>query len=186
MESLIGKLVQDFETGGISRRQLIQSLAFVATAASVKASAAAAAPGTGFQTLEVSHISLQVKDYRVTRDFYVDLLGMKVAVDGDGIGRPNECNLTWGRGNDQYLIPRNHRVAPGQTADPDAKPVVDHVAFTIANWDKNAVEAELKRRGLNPRPDTDDSFIIKDPDGFTLQIQGPGLNAVAPVYTPKK
>ena len=95
------------------------------------------------------------------------------AADGEGSGRPNECNLTWGRGNDQYLIPRNHRVAPGQTADPDPKPVVDHFAFTIADWDKDAVEAELKRRGLNPRPDTDDSFIIKDPDGFNLQIQGP-------------
>jgi catechol 2,3-dioxygenase-like lactoylglutathione lyase family enzyme len=186
MENLIAKLVQDFETGGISRRQLIQSLAVVVASASGKASAAAAAPGTGFKTLEVSHISIQVKDYRVTRDFYVDLMGMKVAVDAEGSGRPNECNLTWGRGNDQYLIPRNHRAAPGQTADPNPKPVVDHFAFTIADWDKNVVEAELKRRGLNPRADTDDSFIIKDPDGFNLQIQGPKLNAVNPVYTPKK
>jgi catechol-2,3-dioxygenase len=47
-------------------------------------STAAAASGTGFKTLEVSHISIQVKDYRVTRDFYVDLMGMKVAVDGEG------------------------------------------------------------------------------------------------------
>jgi catechol 2,3-dioxygenase-like lactoylglutathione lyase family enzyme len=183
MERLIGKLVHDFERGGISRRQLIQSLALVATAASGKASPAAAAAGTGFKTVDVNHISLQVKDYRVSRDFYVDLMGMKVAID-NGRGR-NESILTWGRGNDQYLITRNHPVIPGQSPDPNPKPVVDHVSFTIADWDKNAVEAELNRRGLNPRPDTDDSFIIKDPDGFTLQIQGPGLNAVNPVYTKK-
>jgi catechol 2,3-dioxygenase-like lactoylglutathione lyase family enzyme len=183
MEHLIGRLVHDFETGGISRRQLIQSLALVATAGSVKASPAAAAAGTGFKTVDVNHISLQVKDYRVSRDFYVDLMGMKVAID-NGRGR-NESILTWGRGNDQYLITRNHPVIPGQSPDPNPKPNVDHVSFTIANWDKNAVEAELNRRGLNPRPDTDDSFIIKDPDGFTLQIQGPGLNAVNPVYTKK-
>ena len=77
-------------------------------------------------------------------------------------------------------------MTPGQSSDPNAKPVVDHFSFTIANWDKNAVEAELKRRGLNPRQDTDDSFIIKDPDGFNLQIQGPRLDAVNPTYTPKK
>jgi catechol 2,3-dioxygenase-like lactoylglutathione lyase family enzyme len=183
MENLIGKLVHDFETGGLSRRQLIQSLALVAAGASLKTSPAAAASGTGFKTVDVNHISLQVKDYRVSRDFYVDLMGMNVAID-NGRGR-NESILTWGRGNDQYLITRNHPVIPGQSPDPNPKPVVDHVSFTIANWNKNTVEAELNRRGLNPRPDTDDSFIIKDPDGFTLQIQGPGLNAVNPVYTKK-
>ena len=111
-------------------------------------------------------------------------MGMKVAID-NGRGR-NESILTWGRGNDQYLITRNHPVTPGQSPDPNPKPVVDHISFTIANWDKNAVEVQFNCRGLNPRPDTDDSFIIKDPDGFTLQIQGPGLNAVNSVYTKKR
>jgi hypothetical protein len=49
---------------------------------------------------------------------------------------------------------------------------VDHIAYTIDTWDKDAVEAELKRRGLAPRPDTPDSFHVKDPDGFDLQISG--------------
>ena len=33
-------------------------------------------------------------------------------------------------------------------------PLVDHIAYTIETWDKNAVEAELKKRGLPVRPDT--------------------------------
>jgi len=37
------------------------------------------------------------------------------------------------------------------------------------------VEAELKRRGLTPRPDTEDSFHVKDPDGFDLQISGKNM-----------
>ena len=49
---------------------------------------------------------------------------------------------------------------------------MDHIAYTIENWNKAAVEAELKRRGLEPRPDTDNSFHVKDPDGFDLQISG--------------
>ena len=51
-------------------------------------------------------------------------------------------------------------------------PRIDHIAYTIENWDKNAVKAELERRGLNPRPDTENSFHMKDVNGFDLQISG--------------
>src|ERR1017187_8655797 len=100
MENLISQLLQDFETGKMNRRQLIQSLALAAAATSVKASPAVAASG-GFKTVDISHVSLQVKDYRVSRDFYADLMGMTVTLD-NGRGR-NESILTWGRGLDQYL-----------------------------------------------------------------------------------
>jgi hypothetical protein len=40
----------------------------------------------------------------------------------------------------------------------------------VGDWDRKAVESELKRRGLNPQPDEQTSFHIKDPDGFDLQI----------------
>jgi hypothetical protein len=36
------------------------------------------------------------------------------------------------------------------------------------------VHAELERRTLEPRPDTDLSFHVKDPDGFDVQICGKG------------
>ena len=101
-------------------------------------------------------------DYARTRDFYADLLGMKVSHD-DG----KQCYLSFG---DTFLLPRNAR--QGVTA-----PRVDHIAYTIETWDKNAVEAELKRRGLTLRPDTEDSFHVKDPDGFDLQISGKNMKA---------
>jgi len=71
-----------------------------------------------------------------------------------------ECYLVFG---DTHLIPRHGR----GTATP---PRVDHLAYTIENWDRKAVESELKRRGLDPRPDEETSFHVKDPDGFDLQI----------------
>jgi catechol 2,3-dioxygenase-like lactoylglutathione lyase family enzyme len=179
MEVVIDRLLKDFETGRMTRRQLIQSLALAATASSV---APASAAGDGFKTVEVNHISYQVKDYRVTRDFYVDLMGMKVVADA-WRGR-GECVLTWDRGPASYLIPRNH--PSGSAASSDGKPVIDHIAFTIENWNTKAVEAELKRRGLDPVPDTEDSFIVKDPDGYTLQICGPGLSADSSTYKPAK
>ncbi len=158
MEQLIAKLLDDFEKGKMNRRQHIRSLAVAAAAAP----AAAGAEGKGFQAVTVNHISYQVADYAKTRDFYVDLLGMKVSQDN---GR--QCYLSFGN---TFLLPRNARNGA-------ATPHVDHIAYTIDNWDKNAVEAELKRRGHKPRPDTEDSFHIKDPDGFDLQISGKNMKA---------
>jgi len=162
VEHIIAKLLQDFEQGHMSRRQLIQSLALASTAAAA-AAPAVAAEGKGFKAVTVNHISYQVADYAKTRDFYVDLLGMKVSHDDD----KRQCYLSFG---DTFLLPRNGR--PGATL-----PRVDHIAYTIEDWDKNAVEAELKRRGLTPRPDTEDSFHVKDPDGFDLQISGKNMKA---------
>lgn len=165
MESIIAKLLEDFEQGRMSRRQLIRSLAVTASAAAAAAPAIATpADEPAFKAVAVNHISYQVADYAKTRDFYVSMFGMKVTQD---TGR--QCYLSFG---DTFLLPRNGR--------PDSKtppPRVDHIAYTIETWNKNAVEAELKRRGLTPTPDTEDSFHVKDPDGFNLQISGKGMKA---------
>ena len=155
MEHIIARLLHDFEHGRMSRRQLIQSLALTATAASAAGAAPLAAAAAPFKATTVNHISYQVADYKRTRDFYVDLLGMKVSQD-DGT---RQCYLAFG---DTFLLPRNGR--PGV-----ATPHVDHIAITIENFDKKAVKAELERRGLSPREDQE-SFHVKDPDGFDLQI----------------
>lgn len=164
MEGLIAKLLQSFEGGKMTRRELIQSLALAVTVAS-SVSAAPGAPsapqdGTGFKAIGVNHISYEVRDYAKIRDFYAELLGMKVSQDNG-----KQCFLSFG---DTFVIPRNHA---GIT------PRVDHIAYTIENWDQRAVEAELKRRGLQPRADTANSFHVKDPAGFDLQISGKEMKA---------
>jgi catechol 2,3-dioxygenase-like lactoylglutathione lyase family enzyme len=158
MENLIAELVDDFTRGKITRRQLIRSLATVAAVAA-GATTVPAEPSKRFRAVTVNHISYQVNDYAKTRDFYADLLGMKVAGDTG-----TQCELILGDSN-TFMIPRN---AP-QGSTP---PRIDHIAYTIENWDVNAVKAELERRGLDPRPDTENSFHIKDPNGFDLQISG--------------
>ena len=159
MEHIISKLLQEYEHGRVSRRQLIRTLALTATAAST-AGTAEAAPANA---VSVNHVSMQVADYTKTRDFYAGLFGMKVS-DDDG---KTQCRLTFG---DNILIPRNASSRPG------GKPGVDHIAYTLANWDtdasvKSAVEAELKRRKLNIRV-TEGSFHVQDPDGFEVQMGG--------------
>jgi catechol 2,3-dioxygenase-like lactoylglutathione lyase family enzyme len=157
MESFIAKLLQDFEQGKMDRRHLIKSLALAATAAGAAAPAARAA-GKPLEALYVNHISYQVTDYKKVRDFYVDLLGMKVTED-DG----KQCRLVFGT---NMLIPRNRgEGGPGK---------VDHIAYTVANWDaeKEGIEAELKRRNLTYRGSAKTSFQVKDPEGLGVQFGG--------------
>jgi catechol 2,3-dioxygenase-like lactoylglutathione lyase family enzyme len=158
MEHIIARLLRDFEQGKMTRRQLIRSLAISASAAAA-GSRAAAADTPVARALSINHVSYQVADYTKTRDFYAGLFGMRVS-DDDG----KQCRLTFG---DNILIARNR---------PSGTPKVDHVAYTLANWDtekgvRPAVEAELKRRGLQVRSTTD-SLHIQDPDGFDVQMGG--------------
>ena len=165
MEHLIAKLLEDFEHGRMTRRQLIQSLALAATAtATARAAVPAAAEPTKFRAVSVNHISYQVADYGKTRDFYADLFGLKVVADTG-----KQCCLVLNDSN-TFIIPRN---APPEVTPPR----IDHIAYTIAAWDKNAVGAELRRRGLQPEPDSDNSFHVKDPNGFDLQISGKDMTA---------
>jgi catechol 2,3-dioxygenase-like lactoylglutathione lyase family enzyme len=160
MEHIIANLLRDYEHGKLTRRQLIRTLALTATAAAAVGPAEAASPANA---LSINHVSMQVADYTKTRDFYAGLFGMKVS-DDDG---KTQCRLTFG---DNILIPRNASSRPG------GKVGVDHIAYTLANWDsdksvKPAVEAELKRRGLQIRV-TEGSFHVQDPDGFEVQMGG--------------
>ena len=158
MEHVIAKLVHEFEQGKLTRRQLIQSLTVAATAATaVSGTPAAAAEGKVLHATNFNHVSYQVTDYARTRDFYAGLFGMKVS-DDDG----KQCRLNFGN---NILIVRNRQPAPK----------VDHIAYTLANWDqeKEEVAAELKRRGLKiVQGDTKTSLHILDPDGFEVQMGG--------------
>jgi catechol-2,3-dioxygenase len=160
MEHVIAKLLQDFEGGKMTRRQLIQSLTLAATAASAPGAVPA---GTGAGVLKatyLNHIDYQVADYGKSRDWYAELFGLKVLAD-DG----KKANLGVG---ESQLIFHPHKSPATST--------VDHVCLTIANWDseKNVtgeVEDELKRRGTKIRT-TEHSFHFSDPDGFELQVGG--------------
>ena len=123
MERIVANLVTEFEEGKLSRRQLIKNLTLAVTAGTtLSAMPAAAAEGSALQAIFINHVSYQVTDYAKTRDFYAGLFGMKVAED-DG---KTQCRLLFG---DNILAVRN------ASTRPDKKIGVDHIAYTIANWD---------------------------------------------------
>lgn len=165
MENIISQLLQDFENGKVNRRQFVQSLAMAATAASaVAATASPAFAANGFKTVSLDHISYQVANYKKTRDFYADLMGMKVLNDNGS----SQCELHFG---ESMVIARNRPAAATSAR-------VDHIAYRIEDWNTDRMKAELERRGLKPRLDTGgstpnySSFHVQDPDGFDLQISG--------------
>ncbi len=158
MEHVFSNLVNDYEKGKLTRRQLIRSLTLAVTAGSALAAAKpAAAEGGTVPAIFINHVSYQVKDYAKTRDFYAGLFGMKV-VEDDG---KTQCRLLFG---DNILAVRNADSRPEKTIG------VDHIAYTIADWDaeKEAYLAEIKRRGIKLTQGTN----MLDPDGFRVQFGG--------------
>jgi len=159
MEYIIGKLLEDFEHGKMTRRQLIKTLALTTAAASTVGTAEAAAPKATY----INHVSMQVADYTKTRDFYSGLFGMKVTDDNG----KTQCRLEFGP---NILIARTASSRPG------GKMGIDHLAYSLENWDTDksvrpAMEAELKRRGLK-MTSNEGGFHVTDPDGVGVQMGG--------------
>src|SRR5206468_9180927 len=63
---------------------------------------------------------------------------------------------------------------------PVERAVVESFCFGIEPWSSKRVETELRKRGLTPIAENDghgfESFHVKDPDGFDLQISNRPLN----------
>ena len=180
MNQNIARLHKAFESGRITRRQLMQALGVTASAAfaaSVSPEIAAFAGGGAqaampgglvLKAVAYNHINYQVQDYAKVRDFYISVFGMKDVWD-DG----KQCSLECGDPpNAIYLRPLNKPLdrAPGAWSAQMGQGNVDHFAFSVENFELEPVGAELKRRGLDPKPDGAYAWSIKDPSGTTIQI----------------
>jgi len=157
MESVIAGLLTDFESGKMTRRQLIQSLALVAAGAVPGAPALAqgrsaqpAAPipqafqPTGWKTVWLDHISFAVSDYRRSTAFYRDLMGWTIRNDNG----TSQCTLDInGLGG---IIIRNSRRPEGQSAAPASNGA--QPAAAASQPADGGAPASGGQRGQTPRP----------------------------------
>lgn len=146
MKDVISSLLRSYDERKLSRRELAQGLAVLAAGAGTASAA--------FQGNTINHVSLQVSDLNKSTDFYRKVLGVTVNV------RDGSNQAMFGK---DFLVLRK--------GSPAGK--IDHIAIGINNFDKNAVTADLKSRGVTPKEDTGGSgvgFHILDPDGFPLQL----------------
>jgi catechol 2,3-dioxygenase-like lactoylglutathione lyase family enzyme len=114
---------------------------------------------TGWKTIAIEQITFRVADYKKEAAFYAALMGFTPRSD-DGTQAVMDVGA-WGT-----VIFKQVPETKGA--------VIESFGYVIDKWDAKKVEAELKARGLSPVADNDgkgfESFHVKDPDGFDLQI----------------
>lgn len=139
---------------------------------------------TGWKTVLLDHFSCQVAEYPKEAAYYAALMNWKIRSDD---GKQAVLDIgDWGG-----LVLRGGYQAPPPSPEADAAAagrgagrgaggpraprlaVFDGFCWGIEPWDAKKVEAELRKRGLAPMADNHgdfQSFHVKDPDGFDLQI----------------
>jgi len=138
----------------------------VALAAVVYAAgdAAHAQASRGFKALGINHVGYLCPDFAKARDFYTSVLGMQNA---PGREAQNRTSVMFGpepgKGG-QYIAIRNSTNAP-----PQSQTVVDHVCYTIANWDEARVRGALKAKGIEPGG-REGSINLLDPFNYYVQL----------------
>ena len=173
MKSTNPRSFQDFAEGQMSRRQLLQALGLTAGAVSVAGAVTHAQqveatgrprfawnktyPRSGpFKTISIGHISYSVPEQRKTRDWYIDILGMTAVFD---TGKNTAL---------RFGVPWNH-IYLGQNADGKTRGVIGHMSYNIEKFRLDAVEAELKARGLVASYDGPEMIHTDDPEGYRVQ-----------------
>jgi len=147
MQHIIAKILSDYDRGIVSRRQLIQALTGVVSAAGV-----ARAANSTFQGVGLNHIAIRVTNVQRSRDFYQKHFGLPVLHEA-------EDNCFLGLGKNFLTLFKNE------------KPGLDHFCIAIENFRADAVMEELKRQGFKPRrPAGTDRVYFPDPDGLELQL----------------
>jgi catechol 2,3-dioxygenase-like lactoylglutathione lyase family enzyme len=139
---------------------------------------------TGWRTTGLDHITFRVAESQKEAAFYAALMGWRIR-SADGAHVVMDIG-DWGTVIFRQA-PAESFAVPAQTNSRGSgaiprRAVVEGFGFSIEPWNARTVEQELRKRDLKPVVDNDgkgfESFHVKDPDGFDLQI-GNGRGSVA-------
>jgi len=152
----IEALLRKAQQATVTRRQLLKGLAATAAMAALPFEAEA---NPKLKPIWLNQYTYMAPDMKKTVDWYIEVFGMQ-----KGTANAKETHLWFGdlQGDTLMIV---KQAQAGDTA-----PGITKFGFTINYWDKNAVEAELKRRDLNPQSDTDKGFWFKDPEGNEIGV----------------
>src|SRR5215207_6343823 len=157
METVIAQLVNRFESGGLTRRELIGSL--TALIAMSGGSPPAAARNAGLKATGIDHTSVLVDDLQRSAEFYQRVFGL-TTVSEDKANRILRLG-TGGTGVGSTIVSLRQQAPRGS---------IDHFAISVENFNRDAVTQVLKQHGLTPAQNIEFGFHIKDPDGAVVQI----------------
>ena len=157
MDAVISELVNRFERGGITRRELIQGLSALVAASST--SSPVAAQTSGLKATGIDHTSVLVTDLQRSSEFYQRVFGLR-PVSEDKPNRILRLGAS-GTGPGATLVSLRQQDPPG---------LIDHFALSVENFNRDAVTAVLKQHGLTPTQNIEFGFHVKDPDGAVVQV----------------
>jgi catechol 2,3-dioxygenase-like lactoylglutathione lyase family enzyme len=203
MSDALARLFNQFDQGHFSRRQLLQALGIAAVIRPAAAFAQGTCGGanatlprcnptpaklpfepTGWKTVLLDHFTMQAADYKKEVAYFAALMNWKIRSD-DGTQAVLDIG-DWGgfiiKGGYQPPLPppgtapaAGGRGGGGGRGGAPRMAAMTGFCWGITPWDTKKVEAELRKRGLDPIADHDkkngfESFHVKDPGGFDLQI----------------
>lgn len=147
---------------------------------------------TGWKTIGLDHFTMRAVDYKKEAAYYMALMNWKLRSD-DGkqavldVGDVGTVVIMGGYTPPPPPPPRVLSAADsaalagraggagrgGQRRQPNV--IWDSFAWVIAPWNAKTVEAELKKRGLDPVADNNgpagcESFHVKDPQGYDVVL----------------
>jgi catechol 2,3-dioxygenase-like lactoylglutathione lyase family enzyme len=189
MEGFVAKHLHDYETGKISRRRLIETLALAVTTAGV-GEGASAAEQPGLDAALVNHVSYTCPDFRRAADWYSMVFNLdQVGATARDVALPFGKKGEKPHGVSSDDVPLTHIIcrtrpinAPAASGPPPrrtARAVIDHIAYTVADFDRERDKAELTAMGANNVRDGGPfSVYVDDPFGYVVQIGGLNVTAI--------
>lgn len=167
LERLEG-MVQHYECGAISRRELIAGLVVLCAGAVAQPSGGVSLPAQSATPKEpiplsgMDHIALRVSDLARSTKFYQEHLGGRI--------RSQSSNSTFlDVGSHWVALFSRGAVSTGYEA---TRPGVDHISFhSTQHRSLEERMGVLEARGLNPvSPRGSGRVYFRDPDGIILQL----------------
>ena len=155
----LDSLLQQYDTGRMTRRDLLGALAVLIAAPSAVATAHAEQAAPVGAVKQMNHISIFVPSVQKSMDFYQGLFGLPLLTRQDA-----GMNLSTGSG---FL-----GIYPAPATATNGS--INHVCFGMENFDADAVLKQLVDRGIKGnirlRGDTKELYFT-DPDGIRVQLQ---------------
>jgi metallothiol transferase len=161
MPRAIDELVDRFERGALSRRELIARLVALGVSAGSPALAGSASPAP-IEVVGIDHIALRVSDVERSARFYAEHVGATV--------RSRSPNAIFMDLRTQWIA----LFGPGaaSTGFAPTAPGLDHISFQptgVRSFEERT--QALREHGLDPQsPPGSGRVYFKDPDGVILQL----------------
>ena len=152
MEKTVSRILDRYEAGEISRREVVAVLAAAVVGGKSKAAKAVVNESEPtFSAVGLHHIALSVTDVVRSRDFYVQNLGLEVSNEW----LPNQSFLNCGTN----FVALFHSSRPG----------MHHYSYAIPDYDQKEAAERIRGAGMEPHLEGR-RIYFDDPDGLVVQV----------------